>query len=111
MAEGSPEAAQYDGLDLGRLETRLKALQATIPSDSLVCFCHNDILFANILIHQPSGAVNLIDFEYGGYNFRAFDIANHFNEWAGGTEDGITDYTRFQGYCNSTFARFDFGDE
>ena len=44
---------------------------------------------------QPSGAVNLIDFEYGGYNFRAFDIANHFNEWAGGTEDGITDYSRF----------------
>jgi ethanolamine kinase len=29
----------------------------------------------------------LIDFEYGGINYRAFDIANHFNEYAGGPPD------------------------
>ena len=45
MAAGSPEAAQYAELDLAGVEARLKALQATIPSESLVCFCHNDILF------------------------------------------------------------------
>lgn len=27
--------------------------------------------------------INFIDYEYGCYNYAAFDIANHFNEWAG----------------------------
>mmetsp|Transcript_2929 Transcript_2929/g.5492 ORF Transcript_2929/g.5492 Transcript_2929/m.5492 type:complete len:136 (-) Transcript_2929:285-692(-) len=40
-------------------------------------------------------AVRLIDFEYGGWNYVGFDIANHFNEWAGGTDDGIPDYGLF----------------
>eukprot|EP01046_Picozoa_sp_COSAG06_P044891 COSAG06_NODE_6121_length_3099_cov_1.673000_2_plen_157_part_00 len=28
-------------------------------------------------------------------NFRGFDIANHFNEWAGGTDTGEPDYSKF----------------
>lgn len=28
-------------------------------------------------------------------NFRGFDIANHFNEWAGGTDTGEPDYSAF----------------
>ena len=32
---------------------------------------------------------------YGGWNFRGFDIANHFSEWAGGTDDGHPDYSKF----------------
>jgi len=39
--------------------------------------------------------IQLIDFEYGGYNYRSFDIANHFNEWAGGTDNARPDYSRF----------------
>lgn len=32
----------------------------------------------------PSGSrVQFIDFEYGAYNPRGFDLGNHFNEWAG----------------------------
>ena len=27
--------------------------------------------------------VEVIDYEYCGYNYRAFDIVNHFNEWCG----------------------------
>ncbi len=27
--------------------------------------------------------VKFIDFEYAGYNYDAFDIGNHFNEFAG----------------------------
>ena len=48
--------------------------------------------------HEESGRIQLIDFEYGGMNYAAFDIANHWNEHAGGTsveENGNTDYTRF----------------
>ena len=39
-----------------------------------------------------SGDIQLIDFEYGTVNFVAFDIANHFNEWAGGTDNGKPNY-------------------
>jgi len=52
-------------------------------------FCHNDVLAANVL-YDPSSSdkkIQLIDFEYGGYNYVAFDIANHFNEYAGGPPD------------------------
>lgn len=63
-----------------------------------IVFCHNDLLAANIMRHPQTNKIQLIDFEYGGTNYAAFDIANHFNEHAGGTsveENGETDYTRF----------------
>ena len=63
-----------------------------------VVFAHNDMLAGNIMLHVESGAVQLIDFEYGGCNYRGFDIANHWNEWAGGTQEemnGQTEYERF----------------
>ncbi len=48
--------------------------------------------------HPDTGHIRLIDFEYGGTNYAAFDIANHLNEHAGGTtsiENGIPDYAKF----------------
>ena len=47
-----------------------------------IVLCHNDLLCGNIL-HIPAtdtnaAAVKLIDYEYAGYNYRAFDLANHF---------------------------------
>ena len=30
-----------------------------------------------------AGKLYIIDFEYGSYNYRGFDIGNHFNEYAG----------------------------
>lgn len=67
-------------------------------SAASVVFCHNDLLPANIMRHPRENRIQLIDFEYGGTNYAAFDIANHFNEYAGGTspeENGRTDYARF----------------
>ncbi|CAL8084232.1 unnamed protein product [Calicophoron daubneyi] len=51
-----------------------------------VVFCHNDFQENNILVlNDPAkdGCYEMlpIDFEYSGYNFRGFDIGNHFNEW------------------------------
>jgi len=50
-------------------------------------------------MRQPAtGQIQLIDFEYGGVNFVAFDVANHFNEHAGGTDDednGVPNYALF----------------
>jgi thiamine kinase-like enzyme len=53
-----------------------------------IALCHNDLLCGNIMLSNdvdPStppilddNGITLIDFEYGGYNYRSFDIANHF---------------------------------
>ena len=46
------------------------------------------ILFFNLLLTycllmEHSGKLYFIDFEYGSYSYRGFDIGNHFNEYAG----------------------------
>lgn len=47
--------------------------------------CHNDLLCGNImrtsdidLSSSSSVDITLIDYEYAGYNYRAYDMANHF---------------------------------
>jgi ethanolamine kinase len=44
---------------------------------------HNDLLLANIIYSENDKVIRFIDYEYGGPNFQAFDIANHFNEFPG----------------------------
>jgi ethanolamine kinase len=61
-------------------------------------YAHNDLLSGNILVgsmatkptthsepttHPVLPSLTFIDFEYGAYNYRGFDIANHFCEHAG----------------------------
>ncbi|CAH3162035.1 unnamed protein product [Porites lobata] len=61
--------------------------KATTPGP--VTFCHNDLQEGNILRIPKDGQENneedmdimFIDFEYSAYNYRAFDLANHFCEW------------------------------
>ncbi|KAK9697806.1 hypothetical protein RND81_08G062700 [Saponaria officinalis] len=48
-----------------------------------VVFSHNDLLSGNIMLNDEEGKLYIIDFEYGSYNYRGFDIGNHFNEYAG----------------------------
>ena len=83
--------------DLHKLEQEAKWIKTIISDTNKVGFCHNDLLPANIMKDEINGTVKLIDFEYGGVNFIAFDIANHFNEFAGGIQDanGQTDYSLF----------------
>jgi thiamine kinase-like enzyme len=48
--------------------------------------CHNDLLSGNIMLvsededanNQEEKRIVLIDYEYAAYNYRAYDIANHF---------------------------------
>ncbi len=53
---------------------------------SPVVFSHNDLQEGNILIRPvyetPEEKLILIDFEYCSYNYRGFDLANHFCEWS-----------------------------
>ena len=50
---------------------------------SPIVFCHNDLLLANIVVQQPANRIQFIDYEYGDFNYQAFDIADHFCEFAG----------------------------
>ncbi|CRH00114.1 ethanolamine kinase, putative [Plasmodium relictum] len=49
---------------------------------SPIVLCHCDLLSSNI-INGIDGSISFIDFEYSCPMERAFDIANHFNEYAG----------------------------
>lgn len=51
-------------------------------------FAHCDLLCANVIIHRdglddPNLTVSFIDYEYATPSPAAFDISNHFAEWAG----------------------------
>lgn len=46
-------------------------------------FSHNDLLLKNIVFDESSNVLKFIDFEYAMYNYGAFDIGNHFAEYAG----------------------------
>ncbi|KHN82719.1 Ethanolamine kinase 2 [Toxocara canis] len=60
---------------------KLQELINALPTR--VVFCHNDLLVHNILYDSKSGKVSFIDYEYAGFNYQGFDIANHFCEYAG----------------------------
>jgi len=84
-------------LNLTDIEKQLYYLKEhVVPANASAVFCHNDLLAANIMKQKVEPYnIQLIDFEYGGINFLGFDIANHFNEWAGGTDDAKPDYSKF----------------
>ncbi|KAI6785867.1 ethanolamine kinase-like protein [Emericellopsis cladophorae] len=49
-------------------------------------FAHCDLLCANVIMHREedqSATVSFIDYEYATPSPAAFDVANHFAEWAG----------------------------
>ncbi|KAJ2868135.1 hypothetical protein GGI22_000899 [Coemansia erecta] len=56
---------------------------------SPLVFAHNDLLAGNFLRLERTGKIEIVDFEYAGYNYRGFDIANHFCEW-------MVDYTQVE---------------
>ncbi|PVD33789.1 hypothetical protein C0Q70_05050 [Pomacea canaliculata] len=60
--------------------------EIVLKLDSPVVFCHNDLQEGNILydgtVADPDKRMTIIDWEYGNYNYRGFDLANHFCEWA-----------------------------
>ena len=63
--------------EFASLEKQLKLL------DSPIVFCHNDLLLGNIVHNEAKKSITFIDYEYAAYNHQAFDIGNHFNEFAG----------------------------
>lgn len=52
-------------------------------TDSPIVFAHNDLLLGNVVHDKDEGTISFIDYEYSAYNYQAYDIANHFNEFVG----------------------------
>ncbi|CAK1578309.1 unnamed protein product [Parnassius mnemosyne] len=75
-------------IEFERLKLRL------INIESPIVFAHNDLLLGNVIYNESKGTVSFIDYEYAAYNYQAFDIANHFNEYVGLSIDDI-DYSRY----------------
>jgi len=96
---GSDNAMLWDSLKAEMcFETEYLWLRELLLSlSSPVVFCHNDLHGGNMLFidERNKGGdtdIILIDFDYSSYNYRAFDIANHFCEWTfeytlGGRDD------------------------
>lgn len=123
----APEAAAAAGVAPSSLLPELDAMQAAVERDwspPWLVFAHNDLQYGNILrMNGPregenSGAavvVKLIDFEYSAVGDAAFDVANHFCEYAAdyhGDEaaEGVLDWGRLptaeqqQAFCSAYVA-------
>ncbi|XP_026765148.1 ethanolamine kinase [Galleria mellonella] len=78
-----------------RLRIEFERLKSHLnKTESPIVFAHNDLLLGNVIYNQREGTIAFIDFEYAAYNYQAFDIANHFNEFVGLSIDDI-DYKRY----------------
>jgi len=73
------EEAMIEEIKTAVSKEEIEFISKILPKDDPV-FCHNDLLGGNILIRKEDNAVVLIDFEYGSYNFRGYDIGNMFKE-------------------------------
>eukprot|EP01018_Ginkgo_biloba_P023805 Gb_22577 [translate_table: standard] len=82
--EDNAQQGKYASISFEEVRDEANALK--VITDLLkapVVFAHNDLLSGNLMLSENEEKLYLIDFEYGSYNFRGYDIANHFNEYAG----------------------------
>ncbi|RHZ75556.1 hypothetical protein Glove_212g29 [Diversispora epigaea] len=70
-------------LKLEDLDNEIRELKSMLSKlDSPIVFAHNDTQYGNILrLDDGSNQLVVVDFEYAGYNYRGFDLGNHFCEW------------------------------
>jgi len=89
-------------LDMTLIGRAVDELQARSKKDGKLVFCHNDLTPQNLMLDEDTGDVRIIDLEYGDINYAAFDVANHFMEYSGGTDSsvkvlGVPEYERLPG--------------
>ena len=76
----------YQSIPLDKIELYVLQKEHELKAINDVVFAHNDLLSGNMLYNQNDNenqVIRFLDFEYGSYNYRAFDIANHFCECCG----------------------------
>ncbi|KAL6655798.1 hypothetical protein ACP70R_006624 [Stipagrostis hirtigluma subsp. patula] len=75
---------RYETISFREIQDEVKDLKDL--SDLLhapVVYAHNDLLSGNLMLNDSEEKLYFVDFEYGSYSYRGYDIANHFNEYAG----------------------------
>ncbi|KAI9015063.1 kinase-like domain-containing protein [Gaertneriomyces semiglobifer] len=85
MREKRPEhyARIVAAVDLSSMAKEIEVLGKTLKSlNSPIVFSHNDLQYGNVLRKEKDGTIVIVDYEYSGINYRGYDIANHFCEWA-----------------------------
>lgn len=71
-------------LPKSKLQTEFQFLEEQLSKvDSPIVFTHNDLLAPNIIYNPTKDTIRFIDYEYASYNYRGFDLGNHFCEFAG----------------------------
>ncbi|KAL0478405.1 ethanolamine kinase [Acrasis kona] len=71
-------------LTLDEIEAEVKEIEKLVLQKQYpVTFCHNDLTYGNIVYDDEKNHVRFIDYEYCGYNYRGFDLGNHFCEYTG----------------------------
>lgn len=82
-------------VDMEKIREEIKKLETSISNKNYkVVFCHNDLLGPNVIFNHETNQMFFVDYEYASYNYRGFDIANHFCEYAGFE----LDYTKYPNY-------------
>ncbi|XP_072982442.1 probable ethanolamine kinase [Typha latifolia] len=80
----SEEQAKYEAISFKEIHDEVNELKdLTDLLNPPVVFAHNDLLSGNLMLNDAEEKLYFIDFEYGSYSYRGYDIANHFNEYAG----------------------------
>ncbi|CAK9228105.1 unnamed protein product [Sphagnum troendelagicum] len=82
--DDSKKQKQYETISFSSIRSEVEEIKEI--SDTIgapVVFAHNDLLSGNLMFNKEEGKLYIIDYEYGSYSYRGYDIANHFNEYAG----------------------------
>ena len=88
--EDADKRGRVEKIKLGNVKQEIDWLKNLLKqTESPIVFAHNDLLSGNILYREGDDNIVFVDYEYGGWNYRGFDIGNHFCEYAG------FDYTKF----------------
>eukprot|EP01062_Namystynia_karyoxenos_P019856 TRINITY_DN17495_c0_g1_i1.p1 TRINITY_DN17495_c0_g1~~TRINITY_DN17495_c0_g1_i1.p1 ORF type:complete len:422 (+),score=84.37 TRINITY_DN17495_c0_g1_i1:74-1267(+) len=89
---------QMSWIDLDSAERQVRELERGTPFRAPTCMCHNCLSASNIMVNTSGVGgppVRFAGLANVGVGYSAFDIANHWCEWAGGEEDGEPDYSNF----------------
>lgn len=101
-SEADAKFWETPAMDIKLIERAVRELRARTPTGGRLVFCHNDLLPGNLILDDTTGEIRIIDLEYGGINYAAFDVANHLMEYCGGADEGnlvqgIPEYDRLPG--------------
>ncbi|KAG8056872.1 hypothetical protein GUJ93_ZPchr0002g25962 [Zizania palustris] len=82
--EDNEKQKRYETISFREMQDEVKELKDLLDLlHAPVVFAHNDLLSGNLMLNDLEEKLYFIDFEYGSYSYRGYDIANHFNEYAG----------------------------